>query len=147
LNRAGRYFKPYAAILAHPEDIRPGKDGDPVYGERAAETWKALQALGAGKGEGNWVDFGASASEVAPWVGEISDKHAQDLVAMTENAPVLMPAYVDLWSQTSPVPAADPEINLFLHGPNRSPANVQIVWRADVEEAGLRAAQAGFGAG
>src|SRR5207237_8802382 len=45
LNRAGRCFKAYAVILAHPEDIRPGKDGDPVYGERAAQTWKALPAL------------------------------------------------------------------------------------------------------
>ena len=31
------------------------------------------------------------------------------------------------------MPAADPEVSLFLHGPDRSPATVQIVWRADLE--------------
>ena len=146
LNRAGRSFKPYAAILAHPEDIQPGKDGDPVYGERAAETWKALQALGAGKGAENRVDFGASPTEGTRWIGEIADKQAQDLVAMTKNAPVLMPAYVDLWSQTSPVPPADPETSLFLHGPDHSPVNVQIVWRADLERSDLESNRAGFDA-
>jgi len=44
----------------------------------------------------------------------------------TENAPALLPAYADFWSQTSPIPNADPEVALFLHGPNRSPASVQI---------------------
>jgi CRISPR-associated endonuclease/helicase Cas3 len=46
-----------------------------------------------------------------------------------------MPAYAHLWSQTAPIPNADPEVALFLHGPDRSPASVQIVWRADIDEA------------
>ena len=50
---------------------------------------------------------------------------------------MLLPAYADLWSHTSPVPNADPEIALFLHGPDRSPASIQIVWRADIAEADL----------
>jgi CRISPR-associated endonuclease/helicase Cas3 len=41
-----------------------------------------------------------------------------------------MPAHCDLLAQTSPVPAADPEPALFLHG-ERQAAEVQIVWRAD----------------
>jgi CRISPR-associated endonuclease/helicase Cas3 len=44
-----------------------------------------------------------------------------------------MPAYTDLWSHTSPIPNADPEVAIFLHGPDRSPATVQIVWRADID--------------
>jgi len=28
----------------------------------------------------------------------------------TENAPALLPAYADFWSQTSPIPNADPEV-------------------------------------
>jgi CRISPR-associated endonuclease/helicase Cas3 len=45
-----------------------------------------------------------------------------------------MPAYAHLWSQTAPIPNADPDVALFLHGPDRSPASVQIVWRADIDE-------------
>ncbi|HUZ11875.1 MAG TPA: type I-U CRISPR-associated helicase/endonuclease Cas3 [Caulobacteraceae bacterium] len=126
LNRDGRSFIPYAAILAHREDERPGKNGDPVYGQAAANTWRALQAHA---GDAAKIDFGLSPNQ-APWIGDIK---GEGLMAPTEDAPVVMPAYVDLWSQTSPVPAADPEPALFLHGPNRSAATVQIVWRDDLE--------------
>jgi CRISPR-associated endonuclease/helicase Cas3 len=134
LNRAGRSFIPYAAILADREDTRPGKGGDAIYGQAAAETWAALREL-AGSSRGGAVDFAATPSEGMPWVGTIplSEIVNRRLLAPTEDAPVLMPAYVDLWSQTSPAPAADPEVGFFLHGPDRSPANVQIVWRADLE--------------
>lgn len=139
LNRAGRAVDARAVILAHREDLRPGKDGDPVYGMAAAATWNALQKLASSRGDGAIVDFGATASDAAPWIGEISPEQieADGLLASKAEAPVLMPAYVDLWSQTAPIPAADPEVSLFLHGPNRSPATVQIVWRADLERADL----------
>ena len=41
------------------------------------------------------------------------------------DAPALMPAYLDLWSQTSPPPAADPEVGLFSswRGGARRPAS------------------------
>jgi CRISPR-associated endonuclease/helicase Cas3 len=48
-----------------------------------------------------------------------------------------VPAYADLWSHTSPIPSADPDVALFLHGPDRSPASVQIVWRADIRRRDL----------
>jgi len=146
LNRAGRLFTPYSAILAHEEDERPGKGGDPVYGHKAAETWTALRMLAASRGRGNQVNFGASLSSSLPCVGEFSPDLEQSLLAPKANAPVPMPAYIDLWSQTSPIPAADPEISLFLHGPARSPANILIVWRADLELANLEFDQAGFDA-
>ena len=135
---------PYSAILAHPEEIRLGKDGDPVYGDRAAKTWMAIEKLAASKGSERLVNFSSAVSGVTPWIGEITGEHAAGLLAQTDDAPVLMPAYIDLWSQTSPVPATDPEISLFLHGKDRSPASIQIVWRADVEEADLRAARGGY---
>ncbi|HEY1259542.1 MAG TPA: CRISPR-associated endonuclease Cas3'', partial [Stellaceae bacterium] len=136
LNRAGRPFVAYAAILAHREDVRPSKKGDPVYGAAAAATWDALQKLAKDRGGGGIsIDFGISASGALPWTGEIppAQIEADGLLASKSNAPVLMPAYFDLWSQTSPIPVADPEISLFLHGPDRSSATVQIVWRADLE--------------
>lgn len=143
LNRAGRSFAPYAAILAHREDARPGKDGDPVYGEAAANTWAALQKLAQSRGDARTVDFGAAHPNETPWIGDISpaQMESEDLLAAKPDAPIMMPAYVDLWSQTSPRPAADPEVSLFLHGPDRSPATVQIVWRADLDEAVLTQAQ------
>lgn len=65
------------------------------------------------------------------------------LLAEKADAPVLMPACVDLWTHTAPIPSADPEAALFLHGPRREPASVQLIWRADLDFAlgheGLRA--------
>ena len=49
-----------------------------------------------------------------------------------------MPAYLDLWSQTSPEPFAVPEPGLFLHGPQSGPEDVQIIWRADLKETSLK---------
>lgn len=133
LNRAGRDFQPFAAIVAHQDHIRPPKP-DPVYGEAIAATWEALLALAKSQAEAGIVDFGLSRWPGAPWIGDIpdADKSGRSLLAPKESAPVMMPAYVDLWSQTSPVPAADPDVGLFLHGPDHSPATVQIVWRADL---------------
>ncbi|MBY0460915.1 MAG: CRISPR-associated endonuclease Cas3'', partial [Gemmataceae bacterium] len=47
-------------------------------------------------------------------------------------APVMMPAHVDDWVQTSVAPEPDPDPALFLHGPQSGPADVSVVWRADV---------------
>ena len=140
LNRNGCPIKPFAAVLAHREDARPGKEGDPVYGQAAGNTWTALQKLAEERGDPAIVDFGISRGDDTPWVGEISPEQMQreGLLASKPDAPVLMPAYVDLWAQTWPLPAADPEISLFLHGSDRSPTTVQIVWRGDIDRAALR---------
>ncbi len=73
------------------------------------------------------VDFGVET------IGRLlKPERIAELGAPTVDAPILLPAYAHLWSHTSPVPNADPEVALFLHGPDRSPASVQIVWRADI---------------
>jgi len=134
LNRAGRDIKSEAVVLAHKEDIGARAD-DTVYGDRIAKTWEALNRWKAGAADGR-LDFGIDAMKAA-----LASERVSDLTAEPLDAPVLMPAYADLWSQTSPIPNADPDVALFLHGPNRSPAGVQIVWRADIEEDDLRAAR------
>jgi CRISPR-associated endonuclease/helicase Cas3 len=128
LNRAGRPIAPQAVILAHKEDIGARAD-DTVYGDRIAATWIALQRLAAGSGT---VDFGIDALQY-----QVANAEAHALAAPVDDAPILMPAYAELWSQTSPIPNADPEAALFLHGVAKSPANVQIVWRGDIASSEL----------
>jgi CRISPR-associated endonuclease/helicase Cas3 len=126
LNRAGRPIRPQAVILAHKDDLGTKAD-DPIYGTRIKATWEKLQQLAAETD--SIVDFGLRR------LGErISREEGRGLAAPTADAPVLLPAYADLWSCTSPIPNADPEVALFLHGPDRSPATVQIVWRADIDQ-------------
>jgi len=74
------------------------------------------------------VDFGVLALEVP--AGEELTK----LLAPKPDAPTLLPAYLDLWAQTSPAPGQLPDVSLWLHGPGAGPADVQVVWRADLSE-------------
>lgn len=87
-----------------------------------------MQALGV-IAENGAVDFGITA---LPERLAAEGIDIATLSAPRENAPVLMPAYVDLWSHTSPIPAVDPDVGLFLHGPERGPADISVIWRADV---------------
>jgi CRISPR-associated endonuclease/helicase Cas3 len=74
------------------------------------------------------VDFGVLAIEVPT-----GDELAQ-LLAPKSNAPTLLPAYLDLWAQSSPAPSQFPDVSLWLHGPRSGPADVQVIWRADLPE-------------
>ena len=56
-----------------------------------------------------------------------------DALAPKADAPVLLPAHLDLLSQTAPIPAADPEVSLYLHGAERQPNSVTLIWRADID--------------
>ncbi len=129
LNRAGRPVDAEGAILARAKDVAK-KAHDPVYGDRIRLTWEALQ----GVAEGSQVDFGA---EALPNCLKGAGIDTDSLAAERPDAPVVMPAYLDLWSQTSPRPAVDPEIALFLHGAERVAAGVAIVWRSDIFETDL----------
>lgn len=74
------------------------------------------------------VDFGALALDVP------TGDDLKNLIAPKPNAPTLLPAYLDLWAQTAPAPSRIPDISLWLHGPKAGPADVQVVWRADLTE-------------
>ncbi len=74
------------------------------------------------------VDFGVLALDV-PTGDELTK-----LLAPKSNAPTLLPAYLDLWVQTSPAPSQLPDVSLWLHGPSSGPADVQVIWRADLSE-------------
>jgi CRISPR-associated endonuclease/helicase Cas3 len=130
LNRDGRPDLPVkAVVIADKADRKPKKDGDPIYGEAIANTLAALWPTGQ-----ETVDFGTAALNRVLNEKGLIGAAVLPLLAEKPDAPVLMPAYVDLWSHTAPIPACDPEPALFLHGPKRDPAAVQVVWRADVED-------------
>jgi len=140
LNRAGRSIQAQGAILALKKDVA-GKADDPVYGDRIRSTWEVLKKIADGKK----VDFGVeslSFEALSNALKELSNAlkekelpvNPDDLASEQPDAPVLMPAYLDLWSQTSPQPTAAPDIGLFLHGVQRMAAGVSVVWRSDISE-------------
>lgn len=131
LNRTARLIEACAVIAAASDQIAARGADDPIYGEAPSRTWKLLQQV-ARKGErsrDSIVDFGVNASKL--WKPAHSD--LGPYLAPREAAPVLLPAFIQAWACTSPVPAHDPEVALFLHGPRSGPAGVQIVWRADLK--------------
>lgn len=78
------------------------------------------------------VDFGVLALDV-PTGDELAK-----LLAPKSNAPTLLPTYLDSWVQSSPAPSQLPDVSLWLHGPSSGPADVQVIWRADLSEDALQ---------
>jgi CRISPR-associated endonuclease/helicase Cas3 len=118
VDRLGEYERAEGVVL----HVRDGAKDDPVYGMALASTWKWLFEHRSGKRK--TVDFGIEALPLP------TDSH--ELLAPKKRAPSLLPAYLDLWTQTSPEPAIVPDVSLFLHGPDSGPPDVQVVWRADL---------------
>jgi CRISPR-associated endonuclease/helicase Cas3 len=127
LNRMGRLIDTKAIIMATREEV--SKKPDAIYGDSLKKTWDALREIAISEKKKFLVDFGAL---VFP---EKFDKaKLQECASNRLNAPIMPPAYVELWSSTNPPPAVEPEVALFLHGPERASADVEIVWRADLIE-------------
>jgi len=163
LNRAGRAIEPQAVILIDNKQVKEerqlgdAKPLDPIYGNALSRTWnwlvarsEAFQPVGdanastnrrrrtaaRGATEYRRIDFGIdSLSETLRVYG-----HAvrPTLLAPSAslNAPVMLPAYVDIWCQTSPFSSPQPEVALFIHGPASGEPDVQVCWRADLVEDG-----------
>jgi CRISPR-associated endonuclease/helicase Cas3 len=132
LNRKGRPIEARAFIAASKEDLAPRKP-DPVYGSAAKEAWALLKRVARTERKRAVVDFGVLAfSEM------VGQEDMSQAISERPDAPTMPPAYVDLWTCTNPPPALEPEVALFLHGPERASADVEIVWRADVAEQDLR---------
>ena len=162
VDRLGKYTQAEGIIVYD----KSAKD-DPVYGTAIVETVKWFKEQGKErpkklkdelkelkgeakklKGEAKQqvevqiarmtlVDFGVLAIEVP--TGEDLKK----LLAPKPSAPTLLPAYLDLWAQTSPAPAQLPDVSLWLHGPSSGPADVQVIWRADLVDEVLQAGHIG----
>ena len=100
-----------------------------IYGKALTDTWKWLIER---KDADGTVDFGIAAMN-----GRLEGQ--DDLAALnapTASAPVMLPAHVDCWSQTSPVPRPSPYVVPFLRGPQQGAPDVQVCWRADLDLSG-----------
>jgi len=136
LTRLGEHEAIDGAVLVRKADIGANAD-DPIYGTALKETWDWLwkhprvekQKQGRRTVEQRWFDFGIAAVDaLLPEDREVRER----LTAPSPNAPVLLPAHVDLLCQTAPRPTPDPDVALFLHGPQRSAPEARVVFRADL---------------
>lgn len=136
LNRAGRPITPQSRIvLPGDQDVAiaqldKSNPIDPIYGNAIAHTWHWLQGIA----QDGVVDFGilSMGGLLQTLIESQGPDVLSQLLSPTSHAPVLLPAYLDCWAQTSPSPAADPDVALFLHGPQRDVREIQVCWRGDL---------------
>jgi CRISPR-associated endonuclease/helicase Cas3 len=131
LNRTGREIEAQALILASKQDLA-SKKADPIYGTAAKEAWKLLNRVAERQGRRSIVDFGSLA-----FANILASREIRAACSEKPDAPVMPPAYVDLWTCTSPSPAIEADLGLFLHGPGRASADVEVVWRGDILESDM----------
>jgi CRISPR-associated endonuclease/helicase Cas3 len=125
LDRLGLRKNSNAIIIARKDLLR---EDDRVYGDRVKATWDWMTNNTTGIGKNKRIDFGIDAL-VARLPADLSP-----LSAPSNHAPVLMPAHVDDLVQTTISPVPDPSSELFLHGLGDRPADVSVVWRADLSK-------------
>ena len=123
-----------ASILARSRDVAEGSI-DPIYGSALSETWTLLNGLAAEERDGKRpvrvIDFGVNAlDDVLAGIGDVAP-----YLAPAPDAPVLLPAHLDLLCQTEPTPHPEPDVQAFLHGKGRGSPEAQVIWRADLDPA------------
>lgn len=138
LNRLGQSPHARGVIVMSSGDLKPKKP-DPIYGKSLPKTWDQLQKWArettGEQDSAHTLNFGIRAMD--NFVEEMRVKDSESLAALSApspNAPVLMPAHLDVLCQTSPRPAIEPDIANYLHGPDRGIVEVRICWRADLPE-------------
>ncbi len=130
LNRLGK--SPHArGVIVMAEGDRAPRKPDPIYGESLPATWEWLERQATDE----VIDFGIRSLDARLAVARNDDaKAVAKLAAPAPDAPVLMPAHLDLLCQTAPRPAVDPDVAMHLHGPNRGVPEIRVCWRADLPE-------------
>lgn len=133
LDRLGDLGATEAVVLSASRDVDDRAEADPIYGDALRATWRWLLegARSSADVDGPIVDFGIEG--LGRRLAAMADHAVTPLVAPRRSAPVLVASHLDRWVQTSPISSADPDVALFLHGPERGAPDVQIVWRADIE--------------
>ncbi len=130
LDRIGALTKSGATPLGAIVMPAPGKDDDSIYGRALVQTWQWLGGPSAK------VNFGICSENGTPTVQErAGGDDTSHLRREMPPAPALLPVHLDTLVQTFPRPALEPDISLFLHGPDSAPPDVQVLWRADLDSA------------
>lgn len=112
-----------AWILGCSDQLSTTARPDRVYGEALRHTWEYLQEIATSRR----VDLGLAAFQV-PELARL-----RRMLPPAREAPVMLPAYLDLWSETRPAPHPDPDPALWLHGKDAEPQrDVSLVFRGDV---------------
>jgi CRISPR-associated endonuclease/helicase Cas3 len=123
LDRLGERTVSPAIIVTPKDDRNKSTRTDPVYGQTTGATHDWLRE----RATNQIIDFGIDHLSLP------DPETLGGLIAPRNQAPLLFPAYVDKWRKTAPAPAADPDLGPFLHGPERGPADVSLVWRDDLD--------------
>ena len=130
LNRAGRSIEARATIVVRADQANPRRGDDPIYGTALAETWQwLLEHSQNGEINLGYEDF----DRILASDDEELSSLLRRLAAPAPDAPVMLPAHVDAWVQTWPTPLPDPDVSIFLHGPDKGVPEVQVCWRADLQ--------------
>ncbi|HEX8204336.1 MAG TPA: type I-U CRISPR-associated helicase/endonuclease Cas3 [Isosphaeraceae bacterium] len=135
LDRFGRYFKETGCQAGGIILLRKAKDqeDDPIYGPELIQSWRWLKDRAEEASDGK-IDFGVRALNRLMEESKRKQPPQPPPESRKRHAPVILPAHVDTWAQTDPVPYPDPDVAPFLHGvDDRAAADVQIVWRADFD--------------
>jgi CRISPR-associated endonuclease/helicase Cas3 len=130
LNRFGNSDNGEATILIRKADLTAAHN-DPIYGTAMSRCWQLLDSLATTcgtRGKDKIVDFGVDAMDKA--LADIDD--LSPYLAPHPNAPALLPAYLDLFCQTTPRPAVEPDTALFLHGKDRGVPEARLIFRSDL---------------
>jgi CRISPR-associated endonuclease/helicase Cas3 len=137
VNRSGNRPIATSVIIIRADQALPGsklddeKPLDPIYENALTRTWLWLSELAAA-GE---LDFAVEKMDAHIEALRAADPaRLEKLFVAPVEAPTLLPAYLDCWSQTNPLPAPDPDPALFLHGAQRGQPEVYICFRRDLPE-------------
>ena len=131
LNRGGRPIDARGVVMVQSWQLTARNRVDPVYGEALADTWDWL----AERDRDGEVDFGFEAFDrLLPLEPDERRELLRRLSAPAPDAPVMLPAHLDAWVQTSPAPVPDPDVSIFLHGSDRRAPDVQVCWRSDLPD-------------
>ncbi|MBB5038167.1 type I-G CRISPR-associated helicase/endonuclease Cas3g [Prosthecobacter dejongeii] len=128
LNRGGRPIQALATIVIRADqNTAPADDKnlDPVYARALPETWTWLNTIPADQ-----LDFGINALQ--PQLAALEPSEAAKLRLEPRDAPAMLPAHIEAWSQTSPKPHCEPEPSLFLHGKSTNAPEISLCWRLNL---------------
>ncbi|MES2739012.1 MAG: type I-U CRISPR-associated helicase/endonuclease Cas3 [Verrucomicrobiota bacterium] len=128
LNRGGRPIQALGTIVIRADQTTAPADEknlDPVYSRALPETWAWLNTIQADQ-----LDFGIEALKLK--LAALEPTAAAKVSLEPRDAPVMLPAHIDAWSQTSPRPHCEPDPSLFLHGKNTNAPDISLCWRLDL---------------